>query len=237
MGKKAISNVINACYREVGLKETVIFADQLMYTGFAYATRAAVSFCSNDMVIPEQKASILAEAEEEVKEIENQYTSGLVTNGERYNKVVDIWSHTNDQVAKAMMDKLGKEEVKDEGHLRFQRPRRERRLYDGRLRRPWFGGADQAARRYARPHGQAVWRDHRDADHIELQGRPHRAGVLQLHPRRAKGSGRHRPEDRELRLPDTTPCRYCPGSGGYRARLRYREGNDHDTIGGRWRCG
>jgi len=111
MTKKAISNVINLCYRNVGLKATVVFADQLMYTGFAYATRAAVSFGINDMVIPEEKARILAEAEQEVKEIENQYTSGLVTNGERYNKVVDIWSRTNDQVAKAMMEKLGKEEV------------------------------------------------------------------------------------------------------------------------------
>ena len=111
MTKKAISGVINACYRKVGLKATVIFADQLMYTGFSFATRAGVSFGINDMVIPEEKAPILAKAEAEVKEIENQYTSGLVTNGERYNKVVDIWSRTNDQVAKAMMDKLGKEEV------------------------------------------------------------------------------------------------------------------------------
>jgi len=113
MGKKAISNLINACYRRLGLKDTVIFADQLMYMGFRYATRAAVSFCSNDMVVPEEKGEILARAEAEVKEIEHQYTSGLVTNGERYNKVVDIWSHTNDQVAKAMMSKLGKEKVVD----------------------------------------------------------------------------------------------------------------------------
>ncbi|WP_177420158.1 DNA-directed RNA polymerase subunit beta' [endosymbiont of Lamellibrachia barhami] len=113
MGKRAISNLINACYRRLGLKDTVVFADQLMYMGFRYATRAAVSFCSNDMVVPEEKGEILARAEAEVKEIENQYISGLVTNGERYNKVVDIWSHTNDQVAKAMMLKLGKEIVKD----------------------------------------------------------------------------------------------------------------------------
>jgi len=111
--KKAISALINACYRDLGLKDTVIFADQLMYTGFRNATRAGVSFCSDDMVIPEEKAAILERAEGEVKEIENQYISGLVTNGERYNKVVDIWSHTNDQVAKAMMDKLGKDEVLD----------------------------------------------------------------------------------------------------------------------------
>ncbi|MEA2094126.1 MAG: DNA-directed RNA polymerase subunit beta', partial [Pseudomonadota bacterium] len=111
MSKKAISSLINACYRRVGLKETVIFADQLMYMGFSYATRAAVSFGINDMIIPDSKAKILEDAEEEVVEIQNQYTSGLVTQGERYNKVVDIWSRTNDQVAKAMMDSLGTEEV------------------------------------------------------------------------------------------------------------------------------
>jgi DNA-directed RNA polymerase subunit beta' len=110
MSKKAISGLINACYRRVGLKETVIFADQLMYTGFSYATRAAVSFGINDMTIPDSKAEILNVAEDEVLEIQNQYTSGLVTQGERYNKVVDIWSRTNDQVAKAMMERLGTEE-------------------------------------------------------------------------------------------------------------------------------
>ncbi len=109
MTKKAISGLINACYRRVGLKETVIFADQLMYMGFSYATRSAVSFGINDMTIPEVKAKILEDAEDEVLEIQNQYTSGLVTMGERYNKVVDIWSRTNEQVAKAMMEVLGNE--------------------------------------------------------------------------------------------------------------------------------
>jgi len=113
MDKKSISRLINQCYRQLGLKATVVFADQLMYMGFAFATRAGVSIGVNDMVVPEEKARILAAAEQEVKEIENQYSSGLVTTGERYNKVVDIWSHTNDQVAKAMMAKLGKERVID----------------------------------------------------------------------------------------------------------------------------
>ncbi len=113
MTKKTISRLINTCYRQLGLKATVIFADQLMYTGFAYATRAGVSIGVDDMVVPEEKASIIANAEQQVKEIENQFVSGLVTNGERYNKVVDIWSHTNDQVAKAMMDKLGADWVAD----------------------------------------------------------------------------------------------------------------------------
>ena len=113
MTKKTISATINACYRTVGLKETVVFADQLMYTGFHYATRAGVSIGVDDMVVPLQKTKILATAEKEVKEIQEQYSSGLVTNGERYNKVVDIWSRTNDQVAKAMMEKLGTDEVTD----------------------------------------------------------------------------------------------------------------------------
>ncbi len=113
MNKRAISQAINACYRELGIKETVVFADQLMYTGFNYATRAGVSFGVNDMVVPEQKPEILHVAEQEVKDIQDQYASGLVTDGERYNKVVDIWSRTNDQVAKAMMEKLGVENVED----------------------------------------------------------------------------------------------------------------------------
>jgi DNA-directed RNA polymerase subunit beta' len=113
MTKKAISATINACYRALGLKETVVFADQLMYTGFHYATRAGVSFGIDDIVIPEQKTRIVTSADDEVKEIQDQYASGLVTNGERYNKVVDIWSRANDQVAKAMMEKLGSEEATD----------------------------------------------------------------------------------------------------------------------------
>ncbi len=113
MTKKIISATINACYRALGLKETVIFADQLMYTGFQYATRSAVSFGIDDIVIPEQKTKIVAAADKDVKEIQDQYSSGLVTNGERYNKVVDIWSRANDQVAKAMMEKLGVEDAID----------------------------------------------------------------------------------------------------------------------------
>jgi DNA-directed RNA polymerase subunit beta' len=118
MTKKAISATINACYRALGLKETVVFADQLMYTGFHYATRAGVSFGIDDIVIPEQKTRIVTSADNEVKEIQDQYASGLVTNGERYNKVVDIWSRANDQVAKAMMEKLGSEEATDSKGVR-----------------------------------------------------------------------------------------------------------------------
>jgi len=122
MNKKVISSLINTCYRRMGLKDTVVFADQLMYMGFAYATRSGISVGIDDLIIPAAKGSIIARAEEEVKEIGMQYASGLVTQGERYNKVVDIWSRTNDQVAKAMMAELAtttmlnakNEEVKQE---------------------------------------------------------------------------------------------------------------------------
>jgi len=106
--KKQISGLINSCYRRLGLKKTVVFADRLMYTGFRYATIAGVSIGIDDLRIPDEKKTILEGAENEVLEIQNQYVSGLVTAGERYNKVVDIWSRTNEQVARAMMDTMGK---------------------------------------------------------------------------------------------------------------------------------
>lgn len=109
--KKAISRLVNQCYRQVGLKDTVIFADQLMYFGFRYATISGCSIGIDDLVIPTAKLGIVNRAEDEVKEIESQYSSGLVTHGERYNKVIDIWSRANDQVAKAMMDEISTEQV------------------------------------------------------------------------------------------------------------------------------
>ncbi|QWF70289.1 DNA-directed RNA polymerase subunit beta' [Methylomonas paludis] len=113
MTKKNISNLINYSYRYLGIKETVILADQIMYMGFKYATRSGVSFGIEDMEIPAKKADIIRAADAEVNEIQNQYASGLVTDGERYNKVVDIWSRANDQVAKVMMEGLGEDEVVD----------------------------------------------------------------------------------------------------------------------------
>ena len=111
--KKEISKLINASFRRCGLKATVVFADQLMQFGFRLATRAGVSIAVKDMLVPDQKEPIIRAAENEVKEIAQQYASGLVTDGERYNKVVDIWGRTGDQVAKAMMDQLGKQRIVD----------------------------------------------------------------------------------------------------------------------------
>ena len=111
--KKEISRLINVGFRRCGLRETVIFADKLMQAGFTFATRGGISFGVHDMRIPTAKQDLIAAAETEVKEIESQYTSGLVTVGERYNKVVDIWSRAGEQVGKVMMEQLGSEETVD----------------------------------------------------------------------------------------------------------------------------
>ena len=111
--KKEISKLINVSFRKCGLKETVVFADKLLQNGFRLATRAGFSVAIDDMLVPTQKVEILARAETEVKEIEQQYVSGLVTSGERYNKVVDIWGKAGDDVSKVMMDQLKVEKTID----------------------------------------------------------------------------------------------------------------------------
>jgi DNA-directed RNA polymerase subunit beta' len=109
--KKLVSKLVDISYRKAGLKKTVIFADQLMYLGFDFSTRSGSSIGVNDFVIPEEKAKIIDDSEKEVKAIEKQFDSGLVTRGERYNKVIDIWSRANEQIAKAMMEKISVETV------------------------------------------------------------------------------------------------------------------------------
>ncbi|NQW66665.1 MAG: DNA-directed RNA polymerase subunit beta', partial [Burkholderiales bacterium] len=111
--KKEISKLINTSFRKCGLKETVVFADKLLQNGFRLATRAGISICIDDMLVPFEKHAIIESAEKEVKDIEQQYVSGLVTSGERYNKVVDIWGKAGDAVSKVMMDQLRKEKTID----------------------------------------------------------------------------------------------------------------------------
>ena len=111
--KKEISKLINVAFRKCGLKETVVFADKLLQNGFRLATRAGISIAIDDMLVPPEKHGIITEAEKEVKDIEQQYVSGLVTAGERYNKVVDIWGKAGDAVSKVMMDQLRKEKTID----------------------------------------------------------------------------------------------------------------------------
>ncbi len=140
--KKEIGRVINYVYRRVGMKDTVIFADQLMYTGFRMSTKAGISFCLDDIMVPEEKVRILAEAEGKVKDIDEQYSQGLTTGSERYNHVVDIWSKANDDIAKAMMAKIGKEKVVTRDEARTPSSRASTLVFhDGRLRRTRQRGA------------------------------------------------------------------------------------------------
>jgi len=111
--KKEISKLINTSFRKCGLKATVVFADKLLQAGFRLATRAGISIAIDDMLVPKEKVKLLERAEKEVKEIEQQYVSGLVTSGERYNKVVDIWGKTGDEVGKVMMAQLSKQKTID----------------------------------------------------------------------------------------------------------------------------
>lgn len=113
MTKKQISRLVNVCYRKLGLKATAVFADKLMYLGFRQSTRAGISVGVNDMEIPESKATIIATAELEVKEVQNQYISGVLSSGERHNKVLDIWTRAGNEVAQAMTEKLSKERIKN----------------------------------------------------------------------------------------------------------------------------
>ena len=111
--KKEISKLITLVFRKCGLNETVLFADRLKSNGFNLATLAGISICIDDMLIPDVKEGLINAASKEVKEIERQYASGLVTSGERYNKVIDIWGRASDQVGKAMMENLSTDAVKD----------------------------------------------------------------------------------------------------------------------------
>ena len=219
--KKEISKLINRRFRKCGLKETVVFADKLLQNGFHLATRAGISIAIDDMLVPKEKHGLIERAEKEVKEIEQQYVSGLVTAGERYNKVVDIWGKAGDEVAKVMMAQLAKQKI-------TRSPRQGSRpgvvqldLHDGRLRRSRLRRADPPAGRHARPDGQARRLHHRDADHGELPRRPERAAVLHLHPRCPQGPGGHGAEDRQLWLPDAPSGRRDAGSGRHRGGLRH----------------
>src|SRR5436305_3398807 len=114
MGKKQLAELIDLVYREAGQKSTVLLADALRTTGYTYATKAGISICLDDMVIPPSKDKLLEEAKKEVAEIEEQYTEGLITDGERYNKVVDIWAQVAESIAKEMMDEIGSEIIKND---------------------------------------------------------------------------------------------------------------------------
>ena len=189
MTKREISGMIDTVYRHCGQKETVIFCDRVMALGFHHAFKAGISFGKDDMVVPHSKRAIVEKTRELVKEFEQQYNDGLITQGEKYNKVVDAWSKCTETIADAMMREIstsqarGREGPGSAGQLD---------LHDGAFRRARLARADAPACRHARPDGEAVGRDHREPDHLQLQGGPLGARVLQLDARRAQGSRRHR---------------------------------------------
>ena len=211
--------MIDVVYRHCGQKETVIFCDRIMGLGFVYACRAGISFGKDDMVIPETKDAIVQKTSDLVREYEQQYNDGLITRGEKYNKVVDTWTECTELVAKEMMKRISAVERDPE-----DRPREadQLHLYDVAFGCARFAGPDEAAGRHARSDDQAVGRDHRDADHLQLQGGAVGARVLQLDPRRPQGSGRHRAEDRQLGLSDAASGRRGAGLHRHRGRLRHR---------------
>ncbi len=170
------------------------------------------------MVVPHSKQASVEKTRDLVKEFEQQYNDGLITQGEKYNKVVDAWSKCTEEIAEAMMKEIsatqarGGEGPGSAGQLD---------LHDGAFRRARFAGADAPARRHARPDGQAVGRDHREPDHLQLQGRALGARVLQLDARRAQGSRRHRAQDGEFRLSDAASRRRGAGLHHHRCGLRH----------------
>ena len=211
--------MIDAVYRHTGQKETVIFCDRIMQLGFTQACKAGISFGKDDMVIPETKAKLVAETRTLAGEYEQQYNDGLITQGEKYNKVVDAWAKCTDRVADEMMKRIQSVEFdKKTGRAEAG----ELDLHDVAFRRPRLAGADEAARRHARPDGQAVGRDHREPDHLQLQGRAVGARVLQLDARRPQGPRRHGAEDGQLRLSDAPSGRRGAGLHHHRGRLRHR---------------
>ena len=223
MTKKEISNMIDIVYRNCGQKETVIFCDRIMALGFREAFKAGISFGKDDMVVPETKPQLIAETAALAKEYEQQYNDGLITQGEKYNKVVDAWAKCSDKLAEEMMAGIS---AVAKGR---ERPRQADQLdlHDVALRRARFADPDAPARGHARPDGEALGRDHREPDHLELQGGPDGSRVLQLDPRRPQGPRRHRAEDGELRLPDPPSGRRRAGLDHHHERLRLRARHQH----------
>ena len=215
MTKREISGHDRQVYRHCGQKETVIFCDRIMALGFHHAFKAGISFGKDDMVVP-------------ADEVEDRRQDARARQGVRaaVQRRPDHPGREVQQGGRCLVEVHRRDRRRDdEGNLGGQEGRGRPRgagqldLHDGALRRARFARADASARRHARPDGQAVGRDHRDADHLELQGRPVGARVLQLDPRRPQGSRRHRAEDRELGLPDAPSGRRRAGLHHHARRI------------------
>ena len=185
MTKKALGGLVDACYRACGQKETVLLSDRIRTIGYSQATAAGISISIDDMRIPPEKQTIVGQAQDEVSEIEEQYIEGLITDGERYNKVIDIWARVGESVSKALMEGISTEVVKSNDEKSSRKMRTFNPIFlmadSGAA---WLGSADSSAGRDARSDGQALRRDHRDPDPRELPRGSVRAAVLHLHARR-----------------------------------------------------
>ncbi len=211
--KKDLQNVIDTVYRHCGQKETVIFADRLMGLGFYHACRAGISFGKDDLVIPAAKVKLVAQTSKEVKEYEQQYQDGLITSGEKYNKVVDAWSRCSDRVAEEMMKGISTPQPGKPVNAVWMMAHSGAR-----------GSATQmkqlAGMRglMTKPSGEIIETPIMSNFKEGLLG----AGVLQLHPRRPQGTGRHGAQDGELGLPDPPSGRRGAGLHHHRGGLRHR---------------
>ena len=230
MKKKILSELVLQSYRRAGLADTVTFLDRLKDFGFRFATMGGVSIGIEDLEIPAEKAELLTEADARVKRFQRAYNTGQITFGERYNKVIDAWTHANNDVAEAMINSM---RVSRGGFnpvfMMFDSGSRGSR------------GPDPAAGRHARPDGQAAEeahrrhrRDHREPDQVELPRGAHGARVLHLDPRRPEGSGRHGAQDGRRRLPDPPAGGRGAGRDGHRGGLRHdSRTRDRGAQGGR----
>ncbi len=223
MTKKEISNMIDIVYRNCGQKETVIFCDRIMALGFREAFKAGISFGKDDMVVPETKPRIIAETGALAKEYEQQYNDGLITQGEKYNKVVDVWMKCSDKLAEEMMARISSVEKDDLG-----RDKPINSIY--MMSHSGARGSPTQMKQLAamrglmtKPSGEII----ESADHLQLQGRADRARVFQLDAWRTQGSCRHRLENREFGLSDAPPGRCRAGFDHHDDRLRIRERDSH----------
>ena len=158
--KKGLQQLVQKCYLDFGLERTVDMLDALKNLGFTYATRSGLSIGIDDLVIPANKPQLVENARNEVIKVEQQYLEGAITNGERYNKIIAVWSEVTEKIADEMFGEMA--EMDHTGQ--DLQPG----LHHGRLGRPRLEAADPPAGRHARPDGEAVGRNHRDADHVEL---------------------------------------------------------------------
>ena len=228
-GKKQLSDIIWRCYQVAGQQGTVETLDRLKELGFAEATKAGVSIGISDMIIPKEKELELANAYKQIKQVEQQYRKGIITDGERYNKIIDIWTHAGDEISNVMFRTLEHNEGRKELNPVFL-------MVDSGARGNRQQVKQLAGMRglMAKPSGEIIERP----IHLELPRRPHRARVFHLHPRRPQRSGRYRAQDGRLRLPHEKARRRVAGRDhqrdGLRNGQRHRRSNRSTKATKKW---